>query len=59
MSNLVYKEIEKKDEKQLRELIKTVLGNLERPEFFIPYEEWELEQIFDKQYAPLHGAYDG
>lgn len=59
MSNLVYKEIEKKDEKQLRKLITTVLDNLERTEFFIPYEEWELEQIFDKQYAPLHGAYDG
>lgn len=59
MSNLIYKEIEKKDEKQLRQLISTVLGNLERPEFFIPYEEWELEQIFDKNYAPLHGAYDG
>lgn len=59
MSELIYKEIEKKDEKQLRELISTVLGNLERPEFFIPYEEWELEQIFDKNYAPLHGAYDG
>jgi len=59
MSDLIYKEIEKKDEKQLRELISTVLGNLERPEFFIPYEEWELEQIFDKNYAPLYGAYDG
>ena len=52
MIELVYKEIEKKDEKQLRELINIVLGNLERPEFFIPYEEWELEQIFDKNYHP-------
>lgn len=56
---LVYKEIEKKDEAQLRNLIKTVLEGLENPEFFIPYEEWELEQLYDKTYAPLHGAYDG
>lgn len=59
MSNLIFKEIEKKDEKQLRDLIKIVLEGLENPQFFIPYEEWELEQLYDKTYAPLHGAYDG
>lgn len=59
MSNLTYKEIEKKDEKQLRDLIKIVLEGLENPQFFIPYEDWELEQLYDKSYAPLHGAYDG
>ena len=59
MSDLIYKEIEKKDEKQLRNLIKTVLGGLENPQFFIPYADWELEQLYDKSYAPLHGAYDG
>lgn len=59
MSEIVYKKIEKKDEKQLRELIKVVLDNLVNPDFFIPYAEWELEQIFDESYAPLHGAYDG
>ena len=57
--NLIYKEIEKKDEKQLRGLIKTVLESLENPQFFIPYADWELEQLYDKSYAPLHGAYDG
>lgn len=59
MNNLTYKEINKEDEKQLRDLIKIVLDGLENPQFFIPYEKWELEQIFDKSYAPLHGAYDG
>lgn len=58
MSNLTYKEIEKKDEKQLRDLIKIILEGLENPQFFIPYEDWELEQLYDKSYAPLHGAYD-
>ena len=40
-------------------MIKTVLDVLDRPEFFIPYEDWELEELFNKDYAPLHGAYDG
>lgn len=53
-----FKEIEKKDEKQLMNLIKTVLDNLEKEEYFIPYEKWELESMFDKTYAPLYGAYD-
>ncbi len=59
MSNLIYKEIEKKDEKQLKNLIKIVLEGLENPHFFIPYADWELEQLYDKSYAHLHGAYDG
>lgn len=53
-----FKEIEKKDEKQLMSLIKTVLDSLENKEYFIPYEKWELESMFDKTYAPLYGAYD-
>ena len=59
MSDLIFKEIEKKDEEQLRSLIKIVLGGLENPAYFIPYADWELEQLYDKSYAPLHGAYDG
>lgn len=58
--NLVYKKIEEKDKEQLFKLIDTVLNGLENEEYFIPYEAWELESIFDeKNYAPLYGAYDG
>lgn len=58
--NLVYKKIEEKDKEQLFKLIDTVLGGLENQEYFIPYEEWELESMFDEEnYAPLYGAYDG
>lgn len=58
--NLTYKKIEEKDRKQLLNLIDTVLGGLENQEYFIPYEEWEIDSIFDeKNYAPLYGAYDG
>lgn len=58
--NLVYKKIEKSDSVQLFELIDTVLGGLEDQDHFIPYEQWELDSMFDDQnYAPLYGAYDG
>ena len=58
MIKLTYKKIEQKDEDQLRKLIADVLS--ETPdEFFIPYEQWELNSLFDESYAPLYGAYDG
>lgn len=58
--NLVYKKVEEKDKEQLLKLIDTVLGGLENQEYFIPYEQWEIDSIFDeKNYAPLYGAYDG
>ena len=52
--------IEEKDKDQLFKLIETVLGGLEDKEYFIPYEQWEYDSMFDeKNYAPLYGAYDG
>ena len=57
---LVYKKIEIKDKEQLFKLIDIVLGGLENQEYFIPYEQWEYDSMFDeKNYAPLYGAYDG
>ncbi len=59
-NELVYKKIEEKDKEQLFELINTVLNGLENKEYFIPYEQWELDSMFDAEnYAPLYGAYDG
>lgn len=57
--NIIFKTIPKEDEKQLRKLIDVVLRGLDRKEYFIPYEEWEYEKMFDENYAPLLGAYDG
>ena len=58
--NLIYKKIEEKDKEQLFNLIETVLRGLEIKEYFIPYEQWEFDSMFDeKNYAPLYGAYDG
>ncbi len=59
MAELEFKKVDPKDEEQVLGLIQTVLGGLERAEFFIPYAEWELKKLFDESYAPLHGAYDG
>ena len=57
---LVYKKIEEKDKEQLFKLIDTVLSGLPDPSHFIPYEQWELDSMFDEvNYAPLYGAYDG
>lgn len=58
--NLVYKKIELKDKEQLFNLIDIVLRGLEDQSHFIPYEQWEFDNMFDdKNYAPLYGAYDG
>ncbi len=57
---LVYKKIEEKDKEQLFNLIDVVLSGLPDQAHFIPYEQWELDSMFDeKNYAPLYGAYDG
>lgn len=57
---LVYKKIEEKDKEQLFNLIDIVLSNLPDQSHFIPYEQWELDSMFDEvNYAPLYGAYDG
>ncbi|MFA6279832.1 MAG: GNAT family N-acetyltransferase [Bdellovibrionales bacterium] len=58
MKDLTYKKVRKSDEQQLRTLISNVLAATP-PEFFIPYEEWELDSLYDESYALLHGAYDG
>ena len=57
---LVYKKIGEKDKEQLFNLIDVVLNGLSDHAHFIPYEQWELDSMFDEvNYAPLYGAYDG
>lgn len=58
MYNIVYKKIYKKDENQLRELINVVLRDIERPEFFIPFTEIEIANMFDESKTVVYGAYD-
>ena len=57
---LIYKKTEEKDKEQLFNLIDIVLNGLPDQSHFIPYEQWELDSMFDEEnYAPLYGAYDG
>ena len=57
---LIYKKVEEKDKEQLFKLIDIVLTGLPDQAHFIPYEQWELDSMFDDEnYAPLYGAYDG
>jgi len=57
--NIKYRLLTSEDEKKLRELVNTVVGGLERKEFFIPYEDWEYKEMFDEGYAINYGAFDG
>lgn len=56
---LEFKKITEEYKEQLFDLIDKVLSNI--PDgHFIPYEQWELDSMFDEQnYAPLLGAFDG
>lgn len=57
---LIYKKIPESDRKQLFDLIDIVLSGLPTENYFIPYEPWEYDSMFDEtNYAYLYGAYDG
>ncbi len=53
-----YRQIRVEEKQQLKELINTVLENLERKEFFIPFTEEELEDMLNKNKVIIYGAYD-
>ena len=53
-----YREIKIDEKIQLQELMDIVLKNLERKEFFMPFTEEELEDMFNKNKIITYGAYD-
>lgn len=53
-----YREIEVEEKQQVKELINIVLKKLERKEFFMPFTEEELEDMFNKNKIITYGAYD-
>ncbi len=53
-----YREIEVEEKQQVKELINIVLNKLERKEFFMPFTEEELEDMFNKNKIITYGAYD-
>ncbi len=53
-----YREIKVEEKQQVKELIDIVLDKLERKEFFMPFTEEELEDMFNKDKIITYGAYD-
>lgn len=53
-----YRKINIKEKKELKNLINTVINNLERKEFFIPFTDKEIDIMFDETKAVIYGAYD-
>lgn len=53
-----YREIKIEEKQKMEELIDTVLKNLERKEFFMPFTEQELEDMFNKNKIITYGAFD-
>lgn len=54
-----YKKLSKENKDQWVKLMDTVLANLERKEFFIPFTEDEVKELFLENNAITYGAYDG
>ena len=54
-----FKKIEESDKIQVFKLIDTVINDLDRKEFFIPYSEEEKKEFFNNNYSHLYGGYDG
>ena len=52
-----YRKITVGDKKSVINLIKEVLNNLERKEFFMPFTEEELEDICNQEKIITYGAY--
>lgn len=58
LEGIKYKEVSRKDKPAVLKIINTVMDSLEDQELFVPYEKYELENLFNSNYAILHGAYD-
>lgn len=55
---IVYKKINNDNREQLLQLMDTVLNNLERKEFFIPFTRDEIEDLFCDEKTCIYGAFD-
>ena len=54
-----YRKIERSEKQELSNLVTLVLDKLERKEFFIPFDDEEIEAMFDENNAITYGAYHG
>lgn len=53
-----YRKIDVDNKENLIELIKIVLNNLERKEFFIPFTDEEIEAMFESEKTIIYGAFE-
>lgn len=53
-----YRKIDVDNKETLIELINSVLSNLERKEFFIPFTDEEIEEMFDSEKTIIYGAFE-
>lgn len=56
---ITFKKITKEDKDKWIILMRTVLDGLERKEFFIPFKDEEIDELFEENEAIHMGAYDG
>ena len=55
---ITYKKISVDNRQELIELMENVLNKLERKEFFIPFTEEEIEELFKENKTMIYGAFD-
>lgn len=55
---IIYKKISVDNRQELIELMENVLNKLERKEFFIPFTDDELEELFQENKTISYGAFD-
>lgn len=55
---ITYKKLNNENKEELVLLISNVLNNLERKEFFIPFTEDEIGDMFDENKICIYGAFD-
>jgi len=53
-----YRKIDVNNKKEVIEIINKVLNGLERKEFFIPFTDEEIEEMFDPTKTIIYGAFD-
>ena len=56
---IVYRKVEKNEKEQLFTFIDDILSRIKDCNYFIPYDQWELDNMFDEEnYGYVYGAFD-
>lgn len=56
---IIYRKVEKNEKEQLFTFIDDILSRIKDCNYFIPYDQWELDNMFDEEnYGYVYGAFD-